>query len=379
MELTRDQVWQLFTARLSGNLTAEQEHTILQWLKSNPEDEALYQQLSQMWESSPAPKLPQTNTDEQWKQLQSNMQKVSYVPMVMQPSVSFGRKYFWWMVAGLVLVAALGFLYNITFSHESSLEASVHNLELQEANLQPVWKHKVDADSLWKVRLTDGSKVWLNKGAKLYYTEDFNLQERRVMLIGEGYFEVTPDSTRPFVIKAGESETRVLGTAFNLKSDQKETQVQVVSGKVSFSPDQKEQELLLVAGETGQLANNKLTKDKQTDNHFLDWKHALDYRYEISHPTDFLSDNFRTKRSTINQTLIDGIIHNHAALATYKNIKLQVQYYHGKKEKMKSYEFTVYQAVGPGQTIDYRYRLADWFSQTDAVEVKIVDASVVKN
>ncbi len=381
VDLNRDQIWQLITAQLSGNLAEPEQSKLQQWLKAHPEDELMFDQLQQIWERSMDLDIPASDTERQWQRLQAGVQKASQVPMILNQRegvLSKPRSYMWWGIAGLVLLASLGFLYNLTRS-QGSTEQQAHQLGGVVPEIELKLPYKVDADSLWKTRLPDGTRVWLNKGAQLYYGDNFNIQDRQVKLIGEAYFEVHPDAARPFIIKAGPSSTKVLGTSFNLRSTPNEAAIQVVTGEVSFMPSSAPKEIVLKAGEAGSLRKNRLRKSKLSHTHFLDWKHALDYEYEISNPADFLSDNFRTKRSAINQTQIEGVIHNHAKLATYHDITLRIQYYSGKKEKMRSYQFTVYQTIGPGETIDYRYRLADWFSTTDAIEIKIIDASITKN
>lgn len=83
----------------------------------------------------------------------------------------------------------------------------------------------------------DGTKVFLNAGTQISYPQHFGLAERRVMLNGEAYFEVTPNARRPFVVEIGRAAVKVLGTSFNVKAYDTETKVDVVliEGKVEFS------------------------------------------------------------------------------------------------------------------------------------------------
>ena len=55
-------------------------------------------------------------------------------------------------------------------------------------------------------------------------------------LKGEAFFEITPDKSRPFIVKTGQLTTRVLGTSFNIRSYQGEQpSVTLVTGSVRVS------------------------------------------------------------------------------------------------------------------------------------------------
>jgi ferric-dicitrate binding protein FerR (iron transport regulator) len=60
---------------------------------------------------------------------------------------------------------------------------------------------------------------------------------RKVTLTGEAWFEVARDDKNPFLIIAGDSKIRVLGTKFNVNAYPAEKYVEVVldEGKVEFS------------------------------------------------------------------------------------------------------------------------------------------------
>ena len=67
--------------------------------------------------------------------------------------------------------------------------------------------------------LPDGSKVWLNANSELRYPSDFNADTRTVELTGQGYFEVTKNAHKPFIVKADKDySVEVLGTSFNVNA-----------------------------------------------------------------------------------------------------------------------------------------------------------------
>lgn len=89
-----------------------------------------------------------------------------------------------------------------------------------------------------QVRLSDGSEILLNVASQLIVPASFGEENREVELEGEGYFEVAHDERLPFRISAGDARVEVLGTSFNVRSNEAEaeTQVVVAEGRVSVSP-----------------------------------------------------------------------------------------------------------------------------------------------
>jgi transmembrane sensor len=90
-----------------------------------------------------------------------------------------------------------------------------------------------------EIRLADGSIVLLNKNSHLDYPAAFKGKTREVYLTGEAYFDIKHDPLHPFLVHAGQITTRVLGTAFNIKTNGSMVQVTVTRGKVRVSTPKK--------------------------------------------------------------------------------------------------------------------------------------------
>ncbi len=87
-----------------------------------------------------------------------------------------------------------------------------------------------------KIRLADGTEIWLNANSKLTYPTAFTGKDRRVSLQGEAFFKVAHDARHPFIVKAGDLQTKVLGTQFNVDaSDAAHPHVSLVEGSVKVS------------------------------------------------------------------------------------------------------------------------------------------------
>lgn len=112
-----------------------------------------------------------------------------------------------------------------------------------------------------ELSLPDGSKIFLNAGSTLHYPNSFSDTIREVSLIGEAYFEISPDAARPFVVNiAQKTAVKVLGTAFNVQAyeDNENIEISVREGKVYFSDLQHPQQgLMLTAGQSASFQKLK--------------------------------------------------------------------------------------------------------------------------
>lgn len=69
-----------------------------------------------------------------------------------------------------------------------------------------------------KVKMSDGSHIWVNAGSRIIFPRRFSDKKREIYLVGEAYFEVSHDKNNPFLVKTSTITIRVLGTSFNVSS-----------------------------------------------------------------------------------------------------------------------------------------------------------------
>ena len=88
-----------------------------------------------------------------------------------------------------------------------------------------------------EIKLSDGSKVWLNSGSKFVFPASFSKGKREVYLEGEAIFDVAHDKNHPFIVKANNHEIEVLGTVFNVSNYSDENSIRTVlkSGSVKIN------------------------------------------------------------------------------------------------------------------------------------------------
>jgi len=87
--------------------------------------------------------------------------------------------------------------------------------------------------------LQDGTRVKLNQNSAIAFADDYDRKTRTVELRGEAFFDVRKNPAKTFTVKTQGTETQVLGTKFNLSSDEtgKQVIVTLVEGSVRFTAD----------------------------------------------------------------------------------------------------------------------------------------------
>lgn len=89
------------------------------------------------------------------------------------------------------------------------------------------------------VKLSDGSKVWLNAGSSIKYSSAYGVLNRKVILDGEAYFSVERDTARQFIVSTSHLDIKVFGTEFNVEAYSSDDQIRttLVSGSIIIEGD----------------------------------------------------------------------------------------------------------------------------------------------
>ena len=183
-----------------------------------------------------------------------------------------------WITASVAVAASL-FLFIFRSSQEIS-QPTEFSMELFSEVTSPKQVEQTLSDgycvvstpaaTTTLVTLSDGTKVMLNANSTLEYPASFDDAEvREVRLKGEAHFEVTKNPHRPFVVKAGEMQTQVLGTIFDVKAYRKDApKVTLMQGKVKVSNADTEVEMR--PGQTATLQADKIVVSKASSS-ASDW------------------------------------------------------------------------------------------------------------
>ena len=183
-----------------------------------------------------------------------------------------------WITASVAVAASL-FLFIFRSSQEIS-QPTEFSMELFSEVTSPKQVEQTLSDgycvvstpaaTTTLVTLSDGTKVMLNANSTLEYPASFDDAEvREVRLKGEAHFEVTKNPHRPFVVRAGEMQTQVLGTIFDVKAYRKDApKVTLMEGKVKVSNADTEVEMR--PGQTATLQADKIVVSKASSS-ASDW------------------------------------------------------------------------------------------------------------
>jgi len=133
-----------------------------------------------------------------------------------------------------------------------------------------------------KIRLSDGTLVWLNAGSRLIYPSKFTGKRREVLLSGEAFFDVYRDPDQPFVVKTNALDINVLGTRFNVSAYPEDSVIQTVleKGAVTVHPNERgwfEKDLELSPNQMAIYNRNKReTKIREVNTEFYSsWTNGL--------------------------------------------------------------------------------------------------------
>lgn len=136
--------------------------------------------------------------------------------------------------------------------------------------------------------LEDGSIVYLAGNAAIHYPEHFQADKREISLQGNALFDIAGNRQRPFLIETEDTRIEVLGTAFNVKSDNTQPfELSVQRGMVKVTLKKSGQDVYVKAGETVTLSSRKL-EVSETKDHGQFEKYVRQIRFKDERLADIL-------------------------------------------------------------------------------------------
>ncbi|TKG93566.1 DUF4974 domain-containing protein [Puteibacter caeruleilacunae] len=252
---------------LSEEASTQEQERFEQWLNESTHNQSEFTHIRHIFEQADAQiKMDLFSKKEGWKEVH---QRISP-----QKSITRTIKYSWRSIASIAATILLVVSLSVIYYFNNQEEYHLRSVQSQTASIIP------------SVSLPDGTNVSLNSSSTLKYPEEFSRDTREVFVEGEAFFDVEPDKNKPFIIRAGNSLIRVLGTSFNVRAIPGQDTVEVIvrTGRVELISEagtEKEKLVTLNKGEVGTYsAKSKRVQKRQNKNiNYLSWKtHRLIFK-----------------------------------------------------------------------------------------------------
>jgi len=166
--------------------------------------------------------------------------------------------------------------------------------------------------------LSDGSVIYIAQNSLFCFPEKFKPASRNVELKGEAFFDIAPNPSKPFIVETDEAYIQVLGTAFNVKTQNGngfELSVDRGKVKVTLKKDATHGKMV-IAGEKIAAVNNSLVTSKyiacESGSWYTKRMHFKDEK--LSDIITVLNRNFST-----NFVLADEETGKHKLTVTFQN------------------------------------------------------------
>lgn len=314
-------IWAIIAARIHQEiLTVAEEEDFQDWLKSNNENQGIYDQLEDFYRDNS--RMDQGDLDQYWQEnrrrfthrkqrkLRRVCQYVAYAAMVTlmlgaatyllfsprnsDRSVQTAEIVILPGTAKATLTMASGVKFNLqkndTIIGEQSARIRNENNRLEYISAKIIKSvEEIEYNMLtiprggeYQLKLADGTLVWLNSETTLRYPVVFGQTERRVYLEGEAYFQIAKDPHHPFIVTINGVDVTALGTEFNILSsgENKPVYTTLVRGSVRVQEKMgetcvlKPEEQAICSKENGRLEVRKVKTSLYTS-----WKEGY-YTFE---------------------------------------------------------------------------------------------------
>lgn len=218
MTEVKNDIREMAVRYFEGRISRADEELLYHFIHENKNNYSLFKEWEKQWLKT---SVTDERTEREWEKLQVRMQtRKAVIPML--PSSVFA---FWRKIAAVVALVVL-------------TAGATLGIEYLATGLQPETFSMVEAPygERSKITLADGTRVWLNSGSRLQYSDRFDKNNRVVKLEGEGYFEVNRQDGKQFTVETSAYSVVVKGTKFNISaySDDSYVATTLIEGKVEL-------------------------------------------------------------------------------------------------------------------------------------------------
>lgn len=250
--------WEKLAKYFAGELTDEQKLEFQQWINSDSKRKKRVEELYTIWEDARYAHL-KVDISEAWNKLSLKIEEADKNNPLASKSIAKirpinsdikinrhhgkwerrqpGRRTFATLLLAASVVMAISVSILIFYSQgmgssgNQSKSTIVQELSTKEGERATYV-------------LSDGSRVILHAESLLEVPLEFSDDSREIFLQGEAFFEVKHDTSRPFIVRSENSQTKVLGTKFLIKAwenTSSSVEVLVTEGEVAVSKIKRDQ------------------------------------------------------------------------------------------------------------------------------------------
>ncbi len=276
---------ELILKHWQGRLTVEEQDVLDQWAKARPENRELLQQLmSEKWVAGEVDRFAQYDIQKSRKQLEVFLENQTVTGVSPTSRILFMRGSWFRYAAAILLIVGVFFYFHTHRQDDKKLAVADGTVIVEQDDVLPGSNKAVltlsggqeimlDSSSSnvlsekgiisdlamisysgnvrntgtntlttprggqYRLKLNDGTMVWLNAASSVTYPAVFTGDRREVAITGEVYFEVAKDKNKPFYVRAGGMEVKVIGTHFNINAypDEQAVKTSLLEGAVMIN------------------------------------------------------------------------------------------------------------------------------------------------
>lgn len=246
-EIHKEKIDNLISMYLIGDIDTQSLKTLAAWCKESSEHSLYVRNKMELWFSSGvAGNITTFDKEKAFERFKNRIEKVTIEERKQRLKESSKLKFFY-RVAATILIILL------------PLAGYWSGMETVKSGFSDI---VVEAPMGARTRLylPDGTLVWLNSGSKITYSQGFGVDNRNLVLEGEGYFEVEKNDKVPFEINTKELNLTVLGTKFNFRNyaGDEEAIVNLLEGRVKLRNE------LIPSPDVYMTPNDKVVLFKET-------------------------------------------------------------------------------------------------------------------
>ena len=207
---------ELIISYLTDKTSREEVTELFHWIDQSPDNKKQFIEYRRAWmlasQASPKGKFNKAKYDE-WKKFSDKLTaKGEKIPRI--------------IISPLQKALRIAAVFLLLVSVGATIAWRITSQRLQNLlSMETVQHIKAPMGGRSEVILPDGSRVKLNAGSNISYSNNFGYAERNILLEGEGYFEVETNPQMPFVVEASGLKIKAFGTIFNVKAYPEEEEV----------------------------------------------------------------------------------------------------------------------------------------------------------